>query len=94
MDELEAVTKTPLLESIGPPKILQYVPESRKEQATPSQLEKADTDKSDARSDINAYMQSFNINIKGNAKCEFCNNLTLAWPSLDDQERKFPDDVI
>ncbi len=93
MDELEAATKTPLLESIGPPKILQYMPESSKGKMTPTIVDSEKTEKTE-KSDINTYMQSFNVNINGNAKCEFCGQLTMAWPSLEDQERKFPDDVI
>ena len=54
MDELEAVTKTPLLEAVGPPKILQYVPESQKGAMTPT----VESEKTDAKSDINTYMQS------------------------------------
>ena len=90
MDELEAAKKTPLLDSIGPPKILQYIPESRKVELTPRD---SDIQKSEIREDINAYMQSFNININGKTKCEFCNNLTLPWPTLEEQQKKYPDEV-
>lgn len=91
IDEQRSMSKseTPLLESVGPPKILQYIPESEKVELIPPDPEAEASE----MKNIDGYMKTLNVNIRGNNTCEFCGQLTKAWPSIQEQESRIPNEV-
>lgn len=81
-------TQSKQLESVGPPKILQYTPDSKK-----TELETIDNtlkENSEYIQDMAKIMAEFDIHVKGGYSCEFCGQLTLPWPSISDQEQVDP----
>jgi hypothetical protein len=76
------------LESVGPPKILQYTPDSKKTELETS--ENTFKENSEYVEDMAKFMAEFDIHVKGGYSCEFCDKLTLPWPSISDQEKIDP----
>jgi len=83
--------QTPSIESVGPPKILQYQPETKKVELSPPSptlsLE------SDPIEDLGQFMKDFNVYITGGQSCEFCGSTTKKWPSIQEQEKVNPAEV-
>ena len=77
---------TPSIESIGPPKILQYKPETKKiEISPPSPTLSLDSEPID---DLGMFLKDFNVYINGGHTCEFCGMKTKEWPSIENQDMK------
>jgi hypothetical protein len=83
--------QTPILESIGPPKILKYLPESKKIQLIPPAPEDRISDGSNES--IHQFFKEFNIYLKGGNPCEFCSQNTQKWPEIKQQETEQPNTV-
>lgn len=80
----------PVIESVGPPKILQFHPESKKKEF----FVPDPTDDYEPIEDIHMFFKDFNVYLKGNNPCEFCGQNTLPWPTIKDQEKEIPNTVI
>ena len=79
------------IESIGPPKILQYKAETKKIEVTaPSPSLSLDSERID---DLGMFLKDFNIYINGGQACEFCGRKTKPWPSIDYQDMKSPEEL-
>lgn len=81
-----------LIESVGPPKILQYQPESKQIEVLPSTPSTISLE-SERIDDLGHFMQDFNVYINGGNNCEFCGNKTLPWPSISNQASTSPEEV-
>lgn len=84
-------TPVPLVESVGPPKILQFQPETKKFEITapspPLSLE------SEPIEDLGQFMKDFNVYISGGQTCEFCGHITKPWPTIANQENNNPESL-
>jgi hypothetical protein len=79
------------LDVIGPPKILKFQPETQQVDMTvPSPTMSME---SEPIENLGQFMQDFNIFIEGGKQCEFCKNITKAWPTINVQEMKNPEIV-
>ena len=82
---------TPSIESIGPPKILQYKPETKKIEITaPSPSLSLD---SDPIENLGMFLRDFNVYTEGGQTCEFCGKRTREWPTIHSQDHKSPDEL-
>lgn len=82
---------TPTIESIGPPKILQFQPETKKPEIIPPSP--TISVESEPIQDLGQFMRDFNIYIQGGNPCEFCNLTTKPWPNISSQEIVNPTEV-
>ena len=80
------------LDTIGPPKILKFQPESK--QAEIVVYSPTLTMDSEPIDNLGQFMKDFNIYIEGGQPCEFCGNATKPWPTINLQEAKNPEAVI
>ena len=92
-DETHSIeSPKPKVESIGPPKILQFKPEVKEvvelEAASPTFSIPAEPFEN-----VSQFMHGFNVHVKGGDKCEFCEEITKPWPSISEQEEFSPEDV-
>ena len=89
---IEELTK-PKIESIGPPKILQFKPEVKEvvEVIPPSP---AFSIPNEPIGNVSVFMRGFNVHINGEEMCEFCERMTLPWPTVEEQENTNPEEVI
>ena len=79
------------LESIGPPKILQFKPEIKEVvEVAPSP---AFSIPAGHVGNVSQFMQGFNVHIRGGEICEFCEAVTNPWPSIAEQEEFSPEQV-
>jgi hypothetical protein len=91
-DEFFIETPKPKVESIGPPKILQFKPEAKEpEPEIPSPTFSIPEG---PHENVNQFMKSFNVHIVGGEKCEFCDQITKPWPSINEQETISPEEVF
>ena len=75
----------PILTSVGPPPILQYNPESKQKQFEMPRIdEKA----------VEGELRELGIHIHGNVPCEFCGREILKWPTIVEQEKYPPSQVV
>lgn len=81
-----------LVQSVGPPNILKYQPETQKTEISPPSppisvpFEPID--------DLGQFMKDFNVHLNGGQPCEFCSEITKPWPSISSQEIMNPEEVI
>lgn len=92
-EPIEAPTPkpTPIVESIGPPKILQFNPEIKKNEIPPREDSPSLSIESDPIENLGQFMKDFNVHIKGGEYCEFCGEITKPWPSVQQQEKTNPE---
>lgn len=87
--ESQASKKQPLvtIDSVGPPKILQYKAETKINEVAFSPLSSSSVSlQSEPVEDIGQLMKDFNVYIDGGHVCEFCGETTKPWPSLKSHE--------
>lgn len=80
-----------LVESVGPPKILKYLPETKKVDITPPSP--TISIPYEPIEDLGQFMKDFNVHLNGGQPCEFCSEPTRPWPSIQSQETMNPDQV-
>lgn len=85
------LSKPSVIDTVGPPKILQYQAETKKvELSAPSPSLSVE---SEPIENLGQFMKDFNVYIQGGNVCEFCGQMTKPWPSISDQENAKPDQV-
>ena len=84
--------KLELVDSVGPPKILKYLPETKKVDITPPSP--TISIPYEPIEDLGQFMKDFNVHLNGGQPCEFCSEATKPWPSISSQETMNPDQVI
>ncbi|RNA43652.1 glutamate-rich 6-like [Brachionus plicatilis] len=82
---------TPIVESIGPPKILQFNPEIKKNEIPVSVPSPSVSVDSDPVENLGQFMKDFNVHLKGGEYCEFCGEITQPWPTIQQQEKSNPE---
>jgi hypothetical protein len=79
--------KQSVIDSVGPPKILQYKAETKKLERLAAASSPSVSDlSSEPIEDLGQFMKDFNVYIGGGHTCEFCNEITKPWPSIEAQE--------
>lgn len=79
------------LDTIGPPKILKYLPET---QQVEIKVPTPDVSlASEPIDNLGQFMKDFNVIVDGGQQCEFCGNVTKPWPTINLQEVKNPETV-
>lgn len=83
---------TPRIDAVGPPKILQYLPEPNKKPELTQMSESPSLSiDSDAIDDFSDFMKELNVYINGGNSCEFCGKGTKKWPTIQAQEQSNPE---
>lgn len=80
---------TAYIDAVGPPKILQYKPETTKKVPDARSVSSSSSTMSidsETMKDMNGFMTDFNVYINGEHECEFCGAQTKPWPTIKDQE--------
>ena len=93
-EEMRSISSPkPKAETIGPPKILQFKPELKEavEVEAPSPVFSIPTEPVD---NISQFMHGFNVHVQGGDRCEFCEGITKAWPTIDEQQELSPEEVL
>lgn len=93
-EELHSIeSPQPKVESIGPPKILQFKPEIKEaiELEAPSPVFSIPTEPVES---VSQFMHGFNVHVQGGDKCEFCEGITKPWPSIEEQNEFSPEEVM
>jgi hypothetical protein len=95
-----AVRSELIIESVGPPKILQYIPEAKRTPAMKREAKQSRSASSTSSStsiekvsDLGQFMKDFNVYIDGGNVCEFCGQPTKPWPTRQQQEDLSPSEV-
>jgi hypothetical protein len=92
-----ALRSEQIIESVGPPKILKYVPEAKGASALTNLSRSASSTSSclsnEKVNDLGQFMKDFNVYIEGGNACEFCGQLTKPWPTRQQQEELSPNEV-
>lgn len=88
---LLSINQDHLVDSVGPPKILKYIPESKKVEVTPPSP--TISIPYEPIEDLGQFMKDFNVHLNGGQSCEFCKEATKPWPSISSQEIMNPDEV-
>jgi hypothetical protein len=81
-----------LLNSVGPPKILQFRPENKTNDIEILEFNKENFEPSD--NNFVLFLNDFNFIKTGGQKCEFCGNTSKPWPSLNEQKILKPEEVL
>ncbi|CAF0776054.1 unnamed protein product [Didymodactylos carnosus] len=77
----------PILQSVGPPPILQYNPESKQKDILTSVLGAHEQT-------IEKELKELGVHIHGNFPCEFCGKDILKWPTITEQEKYNPEQLF
>lgn len=82
---------SPIVEAIGPPKILQFNPEKIKKEQLDREPSPSVSIESEPIENLGQFMKDFNVHLKGGEYCEFCGETTKPWPSIQQQEKSNPE---
>lgn len=82
---------SPIVESIGPPKILKFNPEFKKNEIPARESSPSVSVESEPIENLGQFMKDFNVHLKGGEYCEFCGETTKPWPSIHQQEKSNPE---
>jgi hypothetical protein len=91
-------TKSPVMESVGPPSILRYRGESRNAllatvlPPTAESEEDKVVDEAD-RQNFADFLKTMNVDVAGGSVCEFCTKMVIAWPTIRTQQGEKPHQV-
>ncbi|CAF2989427.1 unnamed protein product [Rotaria socialis] len=82
---ISSLPELPILNSVGPPPILQYFPESKRKSSDASR---------GSEQAIEAELRELGVHIHGHVPCEFCGEQLLKWPTIIEQEKFAPSQLF
>ncbi|CAF0985488.1 unnamed protein product [Brachionus calyciflorus] len=88
---IKIASPAPLVESVGPPKLLQFNSEIKKSDTKIREPSPPLSIESEPIGHVGQFMQDFNVQLKGGQKCEFCGEITKPWPDINKQELNNPE---